>query len=57
MLYTFMASCKVNNINPELWPEEVFIRLPAHPVNQIGELLPHRWTPLKEYPDWYPGYG
>jgi transposase len=57
MLYTFMASCKVNNINPELWLGEVFVRLPAHPVNQIEELLPHRWAPLKEYPDWYPGYG
>jgi transposase len=54
MLYTFMASCKVNNINPEEWLKDVFIRLPTHPVNQVEQLLPHLWIPLNSYPPWYP---
>lgn len=53
MLYTFMASCKVNGINPEEWLRDVFIRLPEHPVNRVEELLPHLWKPLQEYPVWY----
>ncbi|TAK41010.1 MAG: IS66 family transposase [Saprospiraceae bacterium] len=57
MLYTFMASCKVNGVNPEAWLKDIFIRLPEHPVNQVEELLPHRWKPLEKYPWWLENEG
>jgi len=52
MLYTFMASCKANNVNPQEWLRDILIRLPNHPINRIEQLLPHRWKPLKQYPWW-----
>jgi len=46
MMYTFFASCKVNQINPWAWLREVLQRIPAHPVNQLNTLLPHQWKPI-----------
>lgn len=43
MFYSFMGSCKMHNINPQLWLTDVLERLPTHPINKIEELLPHKW--------------
>lgn len=45
MLYSFLGSCKINNVNPYEWLEDVLNRIPNHPVNKLEELLPHRWKP------------
>lgn len=45
MLYSFLGTCKINNVNPYDWMTDVLNRIPAHPVNKLEELLPHKWQP------------
>ena len=46
MLYSFLGTCKINNVNPQDWMTDVLTRIPAHPVNKLQELLPHKWKPI-----------
>lgn len=41
MLYSFMGTCKINNINPFEWLQNILSRMPSHPVNKLEELLPN----------------
>lgn len=41
MLYSLLGTCKKHNIEPTAWLKEVLLRIPAHPINRISELLPH----------------
>ncbi len=43
MLYSFMASCKKHDINPQEWLKEVLECIADWPQKKIQELLPHRW--------------
>ena len=43
MMYSFFATCKINNVNPYLWLHDVFKRLPEHKANKLEELLPQNW--------------
>jgi transposase len=43
VLYTLVASCEANGVNPEEYLREVLLKVPDHPHNRIEELLPHRW--------------
>ena len=43
MLYSLVASCEANGINPEAYLADVLLRVQTHPAARIGELLPHRW--------------
>jgi transposase len=45
MLYSFMGTCKLHQINPQVWLTDVLERIPAHPVNKLQQLLPGKWTP------------
>jgi transposase len=45
MLYSFLGTCKINNINPQEWLEDVLDRIPQQKVNKLDELLPHKWKP------------
>ena len=40
MIYSFMASCKSQGINPREWLEETLQRIAQHPVNRLREVLP-----------------
>lgn len=42
MLYSLMATCKLNDINPLSWLKETLIIIANHPINRIDELLPLR---------------
>jgi transposase len=53
MIYSFMACCKMNNINPQEWLQDVLFRIQDHPINKIDDLLPNNWKPLDIYPQWY----
>jgi hypothetical protein len=53
VLYSLMACCKLNEINPHFWLRDVLFRLPDHPINRIHELLPGQWKLLDDYPDWW----
>lgn len=46
MIYSLMATCKKNNVEPSAWLTEVLIRIQDHPINKIGELLPVNWATL-----------
>ncbi len=46
MMYSFMASCKLNNVNPWEWLSDVLQRIKEHPANRLSELLPGKWKPL-----------
>ncbi len=43
IFYSLFACCKLNDVNPVEWLEDILLRLPEHPINRIEELLPHLW--------------
>ncbi len=45
MLYSFLGTCKINNVNPFDWLKDILSRIPSHPVNKLHELLPNNWVP------------
>ena len=45
MIYSFMGSCKMHQINPQAWLTDVLERIALHPVNKLEELLPGSWKP------------
>lgn len=42
MLYSFLGTCKINDINPFEWLRSTLDQIPTHPVNRISELLPRK---------------
>ena len=44
-IMSLIQSARLNDIDPYLYLEDVFARLPTLPARRIEELLPHRWTP------------
>ena len=47
VIYSLVATCKKNDVNPYEWLKDVLIRIPTHPAKRINELLPHRWEKVK----------
>lgn len=47
MLYSLMGTCKLHGINPFIYLKDVLTRIALHPVNKVGELLPHHWKLLQ----------
>jgi transposase len=43
MLYSFMGTCKMHQVNPFEWLRDVLSRIPAHHANKLTQLLPHYW--------------
>lgn len=44
-LYSLVATCEANGVNPLAYVEDVLTRVASHPASRIDELLPHRWVP------------
>lgn len=42
MLYSFLGTCKINDINPFEWLRSTLDQIPTHPVDRISELLPRK---------------
>lgn len=40
IIYSFLACCKLMNIDPYLWLKETFTKLPDYPSSRLYELLP-----------------
>ncbi|MDH5400440.1 MAG: IS66 family transposase [Cyclobacteriaceae bacterium] len=40
MMYSFFATCKMNDINPFDWLKDTLTQIPDYKVNQLEELLP-----------------
>jgi hypothetical protein len=45
MIYSFMGSCKMHQLNPQVWLTDVLERIAVHPVNKLEQLLPGNWKP------------
>lgn len=43
-LYSLVASCELNGVNPIAYLEDVLLRIDKHPAARIDELLPDAWT-------------
>ncbi len=44
MLYSFLGTCKKHGINPMDWLKDVLERIADYPINQLNDLLPHKWA-------------
>ena len=42
-LYSLIATCEANGVNPVDYLADVLIRVQTHPASRIDELLPHNW--------------
>jgi transposase len=45
MIYSLLGSCKLQNINPYDYLQDILQRLPEQPMNRLAELLPPLWKP------------
>ena len=43
VIYSLMASCKVNDVNPQEWLTDVLNRIQDQKNQKMDELLPHIW--------------
>ena len=50
VIYSLIATAKLNKVNVFHWMKDVISRVPSHPISRIGELLPHRWSALQKNP-------
>lgn len=44
-LYSLVASCELNGVNPIAYLTDVLTRVDRHPMSRIDELLPDAWRP------------
>jgi transposase len=49
-LYSLIATCEANGVNPVDYLADVLIRVQTHPASRIDELLPQNWTPPRASP-------
>jgi transposase len=42
MIYSFLATCKINDVEPFHWLKHTLEVIPDHPVNQLESLLPRK---------------
>lgn len=40
MMYSFLGTCKINNVEPYAWLKDVLTRIPDHSIQNLEELLP-----------------
>lgn len=45
ILYSLIACCRLNNVNPSVWFVDILKRLPITPDNKLSDLLPGSWKP------------
>jgi hypothetical protein len=48
VIYSFLACCKRNQVNPMEWLLDILTRMPEHKANRLPELLPHNWQNLQK---------
>ena len=50
VIYTLIATAKLNDINPQAWLADVLRRIADHPASRLHELLPWHWKTLTTRP-------
>lgn len=48
MIYTLLATARLNNIDPLVWLTDVLARIADMPQNRLDELLPWHWKQLRD---------
>jgi transposase len=48
IIYSFMATCKLQKIDPSSWLSDVLGRISVQPKEKLIELLPQYWKPIAE---------
>jgi transposase len=43
-LYSLLATCEANGVNPVEYLADVLVRVNTHPASRLEELLPHLWN-------------
>jgi hypothetical protein len=43
IMYSFFATCKINQVEPLAWLTDVLNKIPDHKANRLNELLPLSW--------------
>jgi len=51
IIYSLVASCKLNEIDPFRYFRDVLSRVSIHPADKIDELLPSEWKKLNTEAD------
>jgi transposase len=51
IIYSLIASCKLNEIDPFGYFRDVLARVSTHPADKIDELLPVEWKKLNAEAD------
>ena len=46
-IYSLVASCKLNEIDPFAYFRDILTRVSTHPAERIDELLPGNWKKLE----------
>jgi transposase len=49
-LYSLIATCEVNGVNPVTYLADILLRVQTHPASRIDELLPHNWSAPSQAP-------
>jgi transposase len=49
-LYSLIATCEANEVNPVDYLADVLLRVQTHPASRIDELLPQHWAPPRPEP-------
>lgn len=44
MIYSFIGSCKMNDVNPEKWLADVLLKLPDTKLSELSTMLPNNWA-------------
>jgi transposase len=47
-IYSLIATCKLNDVDPSAWLADVLAKLPDHPAHRVSELLPWAWKARQE---------
>ena len=51
IIYSLVASCKLNKIDPFAYFRDVLTRISTHPADKIDELLPGNWKKSEKSAD------
>jgi transposase len=48
VMYSLIATCKLQNIDPSKWMSDVLCTINTHPPDKLHELLPQFWKPVAD---------
>jgi transposase len=46
-MYSLIVTCKMNDVDPQVWLADVLARIATHPAHRLDELLPWNWKAMR----------